>query len=120
MRTVRESMRVKILELAMDCTNTRNFIPNTRSSPRMPKEIDITAFVSTDAKVNFRIDITASLGQLVLVKTNNVSSDGVRRVRYCTRKSNRYHPTGAVWVYRMDASRVVSHRVFKAVPMTEE
>ena len=53
MRTVRESMRVKILELeadckvpkaflpwlAMDCTNTRNFIPNTRSSPRMPEEI---------------------------------------------------------------------------------
>ena len=50
MRTVRESMRVKILELeadykvpnafllwlAMDCTNTRNFIPNTRSSTRMP------------------------------------------------------------------------------------
>jgi hypothetical protein len=29
------------------------------------------------AKVNFRTDITASFGQLVLVKTNNISSDGV-------------------------------------------
>ncbi len=77
-RAVRKSMRVKILELykvpnaflpwlAMDCTNTRNFIPYTRSSPRMPKEI------VKGAKVNFRTDITASFGQLVLVKTNNVS-----------------------------------------------
>jgi hypothetical protein len=61
-------MRVKILELeadckvpnaflswlAMDCTNTRNFIPNTRSSPRMPEEI------VKGAKINFRTDITAS------------------------------------------------------------
>ncbi len=68
MRTVRESMRVKILELeadykvpnallpwlAMDCTNTRNFIPTTRSSPRMPEEI------VKGAKINFRTDITAS------------------------------------------------------------
>jgi hypothetical protein len=85
MRTVRESMRVKILELeadykvpnaflpwlAMDCTNIRNFIPNTRSSPRMPEEI------VKGVKINFRTDIIASFGQLVLVKTNNVSSDGV-------------------------------------------
>ena len=52
-RTIRESMPVKVLELeafymvpnafllwfTMDCTNTRNFIPKTCSSPRMPAEI---------------------------------------------------------------------------------
>ncbi len=68
MRTVIESMRIKTLELeadykvpnallpwlAMDCTNTRNFIPNTRSSPWMPEEI------IKGAKINFRTDITAS------------------------------------------------------------
>jgi hypothetical protein len=55
----------------MDCTNIRNFIPNTRSSPRMPEEI------VKGVKINFRPDIIASFGQLVLVKTNNVSSDGI-------------------------------------------
>ena len=130
MRTVRESMRVKILELeadykvpnaflpwlAMDCTNTRNFIPNTRSSPRMPEEI------VKGAKVNFRTDITASFGQLVLVKTNNVSSDGVpvTKQEYAIALGRVIGTTGAVWVYRMDAARVVSRRVIKAVPMTEE
>ena len=72
MRTVREAIRIKQLELkneegydlaaiflpfvAMDCTNTRNFIPNVRSSPRIPEEI------VTGAKVNFRTDLTASTG----------------------------------------------------------
>jgi hypothetical protein len=131
MRTVRESMRAKILELeadykvlpnaflpwlAMDCTNTRNFIPNTRSSPRMPEEI------VNGVKVNFRTDITASFGQLVLVKTNNVSSDGVPITKqdYAIALGRVIGTTGAVWVYRMNAARVVSRRVIKAIPMTEE
>ena len=123
MRSVRESMEVKILEveadytvlnallpwLTMNCTNTRHFISNTHSSPRMPEEI------VKGAKVNFRTDVTASFGQQILVKKNNVSSDGVR---YCTRKSNRYHRCRRL--YRMDASRVVSRRVIKAVLMTEQ
>ena len=66
MRTVREAIRIKQLELkneggydlaaillsfvAMDCTNTRNFIPNARLSPRIPEAI------VTEAKVNFRTD----------------------------------------------------------------
>ena len=98
MRTIRESMRVKQLEiageyelpepflsfLAMDCVNTRNYIPNSRSSPRMPEEI------VTGGKINFRTDVTAFFGQLVLVKSNNVATTDVPR------------------------------RVVKAVPMTEE
>ncbi len=86
MRTVREAIRIKQLELkneegydlvavflsfvAMDCTNTRNFIPNARSSPRIPEEI------VTGAKVNFRTDLTASTGRLVMVKTNDATKDG--------------------------------------------
>ena len=86
MRTVREALRIKQLELkneegydlaaiflsfiAMDCTNTRNFIPNARSSSRIPDEM------FTWAKVNFRTDLTASTGRLVMVKTNDVASDG--------------------------------------------
>ena len=86
MRTVREAIRIKQLELkneegydlaaiflpfvAMDCTNTRNFIPNARSSPRISEEI------VTGAKVNFRTDLTASTGRLVMVKTNDVTKDG--------------------------------------------
>ena len=85
MRTVREALRIKQLELkneerynlaaiflpfvAMDCINTRNFITNARSSPRIPEEI------VTGAKINFRTDLTASTGRLVMVKTNNVTSD---------------------------------------------
>ena len=57
--------------LAIDCTDTRNFIPNTRSSSRMPEEI------VKCAKVNFRTDITASFGQHVLVKINNVAPDDI-------------------------------------------
>ena len=87
MRTVREALRIKQLELkneerydlaaiflpfvAINCINTRNFITNARSSPRIPEEI------VSGAKVNFRTDLTASTGRLlVMVKTNNVISDG--------------------------------------------
>jgi hypothetical protein len=105
MRTVRESVRVKILELeadykvhnaflpwlAIDCTNTRNFIPNTRSSQGQLSDVK-------GAKVNFRTDITASFGQLVLVKTNNVSSDGVpvRKQEYAIALGRVIGTTGAV------------------------
>ena len=125
-RTVRESMRVKILELdadykvpnaflpwlAMDCTNTRNFIPNMRSSPRMPEEI------VKGAKVNFRTDITASFGQLELVKTNNISSDGVpvTKQEYAIALGRVIGTTDAVWVYRMDVVRVVSRRTAVGSP----
>ena len=126
MRTVRESIRVKILELeadykvpnaflpwlAIDCTNIRNFIPNTRLSPRMSEEI------VKGPKGNFRTDITASFGQLVLVKTINIAPDGVLVTKQ--EYGRVIGTTGAVWVYRMDAARVVSLRVIKAVPMTEE
>ena len=83
MRTVREALRVKpkneegydlaaifLPFVAMDCANTRNFMPNVRSSPRIPEEI------VTGAKLNFRTDLTASTGRLVIVKTNDVTSDG--------------------------------------------
>ena len=82
---VREALRIKQLEfqneegydltavflqfVAMDCTNTRNFIPNARSSPRIPEEI------VTGAKVDFRTDLTASTGRVVTVKTNDVTFD---------------------------------------------
>jgi len=130
MRTVRESMRVKVLEieadykvpnaflpwLAMDCTNTRNYIPNSRSSPRMPEEI------LTGKKVNFRTDITASFGQLVLVKSNNLAPNGtpITKQQYAISLGRVIGTTGAVWVYRMNATRIVPRRVVKAVPMTEE
>jgi hypothetical protein len=62
----------------------------------MPEEI------VKGVNINFRTDITASFGQLVLVKTNNVSSGGVpvTKQEYAI----------AVWVYRMNATRVVSRR----------
>jgi hypothetical protein len=130
MRTIREAMRVKQLELqadyelpapflsflAMDCVNTRNYIPNSRSSPRMPEEI------VTGDKVNFRTDITAFFGQLVLVKSNNVATDGAPVVKNelgiaLGRVTN---TKGSVWLYRMGQKRIVPRRVVKAIPMTEE
>ena len=86
-RTVREGLQIKQLELkneegyvlaaifvpfvAMDCTNMSNFIPNARSSSRIPEEI------VTGTKVNFRTDLTASTGRLVMVvKTNDDTTGG--------------------------------------------
>ena len=102
--------------LAMDCTNTRNYIPNARSSTRMPEEI------VTGSKINFRTDITASFGQLVLVKSNKIAPDGtpITKQKYAVALGRVIGTTGSVWVYRMNASRVVPRRVVKAVPMTEE
>ena len=102
--------------LAMDCTNTRNYIPNARSSTRMPEEI------VTGSKINFRTHITASFGQLVLVKSNKIAPDGtpITKQKYAVALGRVIVTTGSVWVYRMNASRVVPRRVVKAVPMTEE
>jgi hypothetical protein len=131
MRTIREAMRVKQLELAgeyelpepflsflaMDCVNTRNYIPNSRSSPRMPEEI------VTGGKINFRTDITAFFGQLVLVKSNNVATtDGapVLKQEHGIALGRIPNTKGSVWLYRMGSNRIVPRRVVKAVPMTEE
>ena len=130
MRTIREAMRVKELELkndydlpepflsflAMDCVNTRNFIPNSRSSPRMPEEI------VTGDKINFRTDLTAFFGQLVLVKSNNVAPDGVpiQKNEFGIALGRVTNTKGSVWLYRMGHKRIVPRRVVKAVPITEE
>ena len=131
MRTIREAMLVKQLEikeeytlpepflpfLAMDCVNTRNFIPNSRSSPRMPAEI------VENEKVNFRTHITAFYGQLVLTKSNNVSTtSGAPVLKQETGIALGRIPNtkGSVWLYRMGSNRIVPRRVIKAMPMTEE
>lgn len=132
MRTVREAILVKRLELkneedyelasiflpfvAMDCTNTRNFVPNARSSPRIPEEI------VTGAKVNFRTDITGSTGRLVLIKSNDVTSDGtpVLKHEYGLALGRVTNTKGSVWTYRMGHNRIVPRRIIKAVPMTSE
>ena len=74
------------------------------------------------AKINFRTDIITSFGQLVLVKTNNVAPDGVPDTKQeCAIAFGRVKGiTRAVWIYRMDAARVVSRHVIKSVQMTEE
>ena len=114
MRTLREALRIIQLELkneegydlasiflpfvVMDCTNTRNFIPNARSSPHIPEVI------VTGAKVNFRTDLTASTGRLVMVKTNDVTSDGIPILKqeYGRALGRVTNTKGSVWTYRMD------------------
>ena len=132
MRTVREAILVKQLELkneeeydlaaiflpfiAMDCTNTRNFIPNARSSPRIPEE------VVTGAKFNFRTDLTRSAGRLVLIKSNDVTSNGapVLKHEHGLSLGRVTNTKGSVWVYRMGHNRIVPRRIVKAVSMTAE
>ena len=99
----------------MDCTNTRNFIPNARSSPRIPEEIVI------GAKVNFRTDLTASIRRLVMVKTNDVTTDGtpILKQEYGLVLGRVTNTKGSVWTYRMGHNRIVPRRVIKEVQMID-
>jgi hypothetical protein len=132
MRTVREALVVKQLELkneegydlaqlflpfvAMDCTNTRNLIPNSRSSPRIPEEM------VTGSKINFRTDILGCTGRLVLVKSNAVAANGapVTKQEIGLGLGRVTNTKASVWVYRMGSNRIVPRRVIKAVQMTDE
>ena len=140
MRRVRESMRVKLLELpyrlaeiflpylAMHCVDSANFIPNARSMPLMPNEL------VRGEKTNFRTDILAIFGQLVLVETHNVSTNVLGSTSAVVKsdphlgtvKKNEFaialgHNTPrSVWVYRKGASRIVPRRPIKASPMSDD
>jgi hypothetical protein len=114
MRSVRESMQVKMLEieadytvlnallpwLTMNCTNTRHFIPNTHLSPRMPEEI--------------------VKGALALDNKYWSTQTTYPQTEYAIALGRVIGTTGAVRLYRMDASRVMSRHVIKAVLMTEQ
>eukprot|EP01036_Dinobryon_divergens_P044492 gene44492-biopygen35868 len=83
----------------------------------MPEEI------VTGGKVNFRTDVTAFFGQLVLVKSNNVATiDGapILKQEHGIALGRIPNTKGSVWLYRMGSKRIVPRRVVKAVPMTEE
>jgi hypothetical protein len=84
----------------------------------MPEEI------VTGGKINFRTDITAFFGQLVLVKSNNVATtEGapVLKQEHGIALGRIPNTKGSVlWLYRMGSNRIVPRRVVKAVPMTEE
>ena len=75
----------------------------------------------TGAKVNFRTDLTASTGRLVMVKTNDVTTDGtpILKQEYGLALGRVTNTKGSVWTYRMGHNRIVPRRVIKAVQMTD-
>jgi hypothetical protein len=56
----------------------------------------------TGAKVNFRTDLTASTGRLVMVKTNDVTTDGtsILKQEYGLALGRVTNTKGSVWTYK--------------------
>jgi len=126
MRRVREAMRSKILELRFnipkqfipylmfhvcDCLN---FIPNARSSPLAPDEM------VEGTKINFRTDILASFGSLVLVSNKSKGDSNIAKqdIGLCLGRCP--NTKGSVWVYLRGHTAPLVRRPLKAMPMTED
>ena len=76
----------------------------------------------TGSKVNYRTDLTSYFGQLVLVQTNDVGTEGmpVKKNEFVIALNRAANTKGGVWVYRRGHKKAVVRRVLKAVPITED
>lgn len=126
MRRVREAMRSKLLELKFqlpksflpylmfhvcDCLN---FIPNARSSPLAPDEM------VEGNKINFRTDIMASFGTLILVSNKSKGDSNVAKqdIGLCLGRCP--NTKGSVWTYLRGHPTPLVRRPLKAMPMTDD